>query len=294
MNVLYKNKDWLEKRYSNFGCSSIAKECLVSEKTIIYWLKKFSIKIRSRSESLRITKAKKGSVNEKYFEKIDSEEKAYWLGFLMADGCVREYRKGCFQTSFELSHKDVKVLKKFKKDVEFSGTILKNKTLIGGKRARIIINNSNFSYALINHGVIPNKTGRESIPPIKRTLLKDFIRGFFDGDGCIMVKFGVKRKIRAKVHFVGNSYSCLKQIKDFFIENNIQLSEKSLHLKTNSCQTYELETSSLINIMKIIELLYNNSHIYMERKYKKAIEFYNYYKTSKRCTKRYSPNFTET
>ena len=54
----------------------------VSEDTVRRWMKENNINIRKR----------KYNVNEQYFSDIDSPEKAYWLGFLSADGYVHQER----------------------------------------------------------------------------------------------------------------------------------------------------------------------------------------------------------
>lgn len=58
---------------------------------------------------------KKYQVNENYFEKIDSEEKAYWLGFLYADGNVRMHKNKSGILKLKLKQSDKKHIEKFSK-----------------------------------------------------------------------------------------------------------------------------------------------------------------------------------
>ena len=163
-NEIYKNKEWLKNKYitEQYGSSYIAKYCGVDDGTIIYYLKKYDIPIRSRSESCKLTKAKKYTINENYFEIIDDERKAYWLGFLMADGTMREHKTGCLQLSFELCEDDKYIIEQFNCDINSTYQIQINSCQNSSKnRARLIITNYNFCKHLIKHGIIPNKTGKD-------------------------------------------------------------------------------------------------------------------------------------
>lgn len=283
--MLYKNEEWLKNMYNKYGSSYIAKKCNVTDKTIIYWLNKFNIKVRTRKESLEITSARKYKVDENYFNKIDTKEKAYWLGFLMADGTVREYKKNRYQLTFELKSTDSYIIEEFNQNIKSNYNLIKNKS-----RCRLIITNSKFVLNIIKHGVIPHKSGQEIFPDIKQEFNKDFIRGFFDGDGSIQFKNNGTR-IRSKFHLVSCSKTILKKIKEVFEqEAKVKFTEKSLHLKTNTNHIYELETSSLTEIAKIYDYLYYDNCLNLIRKENIFKDFLTYYKTSNRLIKRYSPN----
>lgn len=276
---LYKNKEWLKEHYENYGCSYISKLCNVDEKTILYWLKKFNIKIRSRSESLKLSKANHHFVNENYFKVIDDPHKAYWLGFLMADGTMREYKENCYQLSFELKSNDSYIIEQFNKDIESSYSIIND-----GMRSRLIITNSNFCKPLIELGIMPYKTGKEHFPNIPNEYKRDFIRGFFDGDGSII--FSKKNRTRCRFHIVSCSFDILKDIMKNLPAN---FTEKSLHCKTNASHIYELELSTLPEIAKIYDYLYYDNCICLKRKEDIFKNFLEEYKKSKLLIKRYSP-----
>lgn len=287
-NEIYKNKKWLENKYitERYGSSYIARYCNVDDGTIIYYLKKYNIPIRSRSESCKITKAKIYSVNENYFETIDNERKAYWLGFLMADGTMREHKVGCLQLSFELCEDDKYIIELFNNDINSTYKVTINSSKNSSKnRARLVITNYNFCKHLIKHGIVPNKTGKEKIPEtIPNKYIKDFIRGFFDGDGCIM--FNNINRARGKFHIVSCSYKILYDISQIIPVN---FSNKSLHLKSKTTHIYELETSNLVNLAKIYDYLYYDNCLCLKRKEDKFKKFLIYFKQSKLLTKRYSP-----
>ena len=111
---LYKNKEWLENKINEIGnLTEIGKICGVSGDTIEYWRRKHDI-------SKHIIKRKKYSVNESFFDIIDTEEKAYWLGFIMADGCICTSNSSSpnNRLSIILNQKDKDHLIKFKKAID--------------------------------------------------------------------------------------------------------------------------------------------------------------------------------
>ena len=130
------------------------------------------------------------TVDYSYFNIIDSEEKAYWLGFLFADGCVRETKTGS-QVVLKLSIKDENHLIKFKNDLNSEHKIFyyrnKTKTKNGtdsfSDNCVIRINSCEMVRDLIEQGCSPRKTFTIDKPNIDEKYYKDFIRGYYDGDG---------------------------------------------------------------------------------------------------------------
>ena len=79
---LYKNKEWLAKNLKEIkNKNEIARLANTSSDTIEYWRKKFNLP--NYKYVHRIHK-----VDESFFKMIDTEEKVYWLGFIMADGYI--------------------------------------------------------------------------------------------------------------------------------------------------------------------------------------------------------------
>jgi len=96
------------ERYNELkNLKKVAKSFNVSLRPIVRILKKNNIELTNR----------RYDVNHSFFEVIDTEEKAYWLGFLYADGCVRKTRSGS-QVVLKLSIKDEEHLVMFKNNVE--------------------------------------------------------------------------------------------------------------------------------------------------------------------------------
>ena len=168
MEKLWQNKEWLENEYKTKGSTSIAREFNIDDSTIIYWLRKFKIKIRSRRDSMLLFTNK--IVDYNYFDNINSPTKAYWLGYFLADATMREYRPNCYQFVFEI--KDHEMIDELINDINFKGKVYYKNNGI----KRLIITNNSFCQSLMKHNIIPNKTGKEKYPNIQKELNKYFIR----------------------------------------------------------------------------------------------------------------------
>ena len=122
------------------------------------------------------------NVNHSYFNVIDSEDKAYWLGFLFADGCVRKTKTGA-QLVLKLSAKDENHLIKFKNDLNSEHKIFYNVSKTTSKKGTpsvsnncvIRVNSGEMVEDLINQGCVPRKTFIIDYPNISEEFYKDFI-----------------------------------------------------------------------------------------------------------------------
>lgn len=251
---LYKNKDWLKNQISNKTRKQIAEELEVSPGTISRWAKKFNIKIPNRGNS-------KHSLDKKYFKKIDTENKAYWLGFIMADGCVF---KGCgnsrgntYRLQVNLSRKDREVLERLKKDLNASYQIKDKKVYNKDtgkyyKASQFRVNCTPLCKDLISLGVVPAKSQIEKVPEIPQKLLRHFFRGYFDGDGYIRKNdFEFISGEKFALDFL--EFSKVKGDVETFINSDTQY----LIVQKNS------------ELKKIFNLFYDDANIYLKRKYKK-------------------------
>lgn len=121
----------------------------------------------------------KYTANYRYFKDIDSEDKAYWLGFLYADGCVRKVSKNSFNISLQLSEKDKRHIELFKECINANHPIRKDLNM-----SRIILFSEDMASDLKKWGCVPRKTFKiKGIPNINKSLINHFIRGYHDGDG---------------------------------------------------------------------------------------------------------------
>lgn len=168
------------EKYIKSGLSirAISKESKLSVPTVVRYLKKYQLKT-----TLKISHP---NLKIEYFKKIDSLEKAYWLGFLYADACMRKIGNS-LALKLELAQKDEDQIDKFCNAI---GAELSKKTyytrLNKYNSVCIGIYNLEFNEYLIKNGCIPQKTFRIKHPNFESERLDlAFLLGFYDGDGSV-------------------------------------------------------------------------------------------------------------
>ncbi len=212
----------------------------------------------------------KPKFNENIFDIIDTEEKAYWLGFIFADGYI-ETPKPNMKYTFEicLSCKDKHHLEKFNIFMQHKNMNIKVYThldKIANKErtnARWIVANKHLWNTLNNLGCTPQKSLTLKFPNIKEELKRHFIRGYIDGDGTI----GYYGKY--------NTVHC-ECIGTYDILYNMFTSLNFIPRIFNKPKRYKKETMfftmSGSKAKEFINYIYKDCNIYLDRKYQKYIE----------------------
>lgn len=212
--------------------------------------------------------------NYHYFDCIDTEEKAYWLGFITADGWVtKNENSGAGAVGIELQYKDINHLKKFNKAINGNYKITdrwKSCPLSdpGKKNHMCVIRIFSIVMveSLLTHGITPRKTLNISMPQIPQGLQRHFIRGFFDGDGCFSVSNN-----RIGVRFCTASEKFKEDIIDILSQNGIEMKDYSENHENYNAVYYPEATSNEMRL-KLLEYMYKDCKVYLDRKYKKYIK----------------------
>ncbi len=219
--------------------------------------------------------------NEKYFEQIDSEDKAYWLGFLYADGYIEPiYRKEkikAMRIEIGLSSCDKYHLIKFINDIESNVPITDRDIKVNGsicKTSRVRINNTKMCRDLITIGCTTKKSLTLKFPStdiIPHNLLRHFIRGYFDGDGCISYsERNYIDKRNNKEYVQKNIVSSIVGTKNFLSSIILQLNEYNINFKLNeksNCgNASEIRLTKHNDLLNLYIYLYSNASICLSRK----------------------------
>lgn len=198
---LYQDENYLRHLHYELHMlpSEIAKMFDVSQGLIYHYFRKFEIEYDKTLDGL---KHRKYQCDHHYFDIIDTPIKAYWLGFIMADGNIdnRKDRANTHRLTIRLAKSDEHHLEKLNTILNSNYQITYPKSQIRGKEheiAQLRINSSILCNGLIFNGVKPAKSCNEVFPhnAIPREYWKDFIRGVFDGDGCFSWWFDHDRYI---------------------------------------------------------------------------------------------------
>lgn len=269
-NVNTNNKRrWTEKQKKD-----IVRMYIEESKTIEDIKKKYTTHAREISKILRennidtsyyMNRRINRSINRDYFESIDTEEKAYLLGILMADGCVREKRTGQLYLSLELIDKEI--IEFIKKELNLESKInISNRKRVHIKNEkttyRISVTDKKLCSDLTKYGIVPNKTvvTERLVQNIPFDLRKHYLRGLFDGDGSI----GYYNN-RWFISLVNNHSELLEDV-GLWIEELLGFKcPKVSKTSTSNKLTYSGKKAK-----EIMKLLYQNNKISINRKQKLA------------------------
>lgn len=211
--------------------------------------------------------------NKDYFNKIDTEEKAYWLGFLYADGCINVLNKNgkthSMSLEITLAETDKEHLDKFALAINTNVPIKQRKNKIKNKEYvsyRLIICSTKMCKDLCDLGCTPNKTFTIRLPNnqiVPREYMKDFLRGFFDGDGCVR-KRPDQRGFTISITGVE---PMLEDIVNYLINNEIINVIPKIHKdkRSHACSFFIYGDD---NSKDFLSYLYNGATIYLDRKFK--------------------------
>ena len=219
-----------------------------------------------------------------FFKTIDTEDKAYWLGFIAADGWVTitpESNSG--SVGIELMHSDIKHLSKFNKSIHGNYKITtrdkKCKISTQPEKTHKMCQIRVFSIDMVNDlrqfGISPNKTYEFNLPNFSDNLMRHFIRGYFDGDGCVRTR---KYKLASGV-VVEYPLCDIASVNNIFLE---QLREY-LYRELGICSYIYLEQSGVYRLcihknehtIKFLNYMYDNTKLFLDRKYNKYLSIIN-------------------
>ena len=207
-------------------------------------------------------------VNENFF-KTWSQEMTYVLGYIFADGSLEDspYIRGKY---LRISSSEKENIEKIKKWMRSEHTIRERKSSDKNRSNLYLlrIGNKTLYEDLSDLGLYPNKSLTMKFPNIPKEFVSDFIRGYFDGDGCVriwMTKGKTQGMILRKLCTV---FTCGS--KDFLLElakiMNKNIGTKQLNVY-NGCRSYMLSYSTSDSI-KIFCYIYKNvkDSLFLKRK----------------------------
>lgn len=201
--------------------------------------------------------------NDSFFENINTEEKAYFLGLLFADGNVYLKRN---RVQITLINEDAYILEKFKEVINSSAKLYIDRE----KYSKLILGSKKMCNDLISLGCTPNKSLTLKFPDkIPKELIHHFIRGFFDGDGSIVIgKTGTHCSFTSTEEF-------LKELSDILIENDIHCSQFNKRYKNKEVSAGSINIGRKESQKKLHSFLYNDcKDLYLKRKKEKFFKVF--------------------
>lgn len=197
-----------------------------------------------------------------FFKKIDSEEKAYILGFLMADGYV-DKKNGIH---LQLNKKDLEILQKINKIIHID-----DYKLIELKNSyRMSISSESIHNDLTKIGCHNCKTKSLKFPKIEELFLRHFIRGYFDGDGC----FTFSDKYNTVSVEILSTESFLIELDNIL---KTKLNIKTKIRKRKNADVFDIRIHKKEDVFKLLNWFYFEASIFMKRKFEKFVNFHEKY-----------------
>lgn len=208
--------------------------------------------------------------NENIFDIIDSEEKAYWLGFLYADGYV-SIENNKYRLVLALATKDRSHVEKFNNFLQSNypihDYIISSGEFIGKEYSRVMVNSPHLINTLISYGCTPKKSLTLKFPDISifknMDLIRHFIRGYFDGDGSVFIsneKHWRNGTITKVIHyrFLGTE--------EFLEQIDSLINLKGSITNPKRSKAFELAYKRKKKVLPFFKYLYEKSTIYLDRK----------------------------
>lgn len=213
------------------------------------------------------------SIDETFFERIDSHVKAYWVGMLMADGCVHWNRPKTHigKLTISLTEADSYLLDQFVAVTKYTGPIRRIEYEDNGsynrRPGRILgIYNARFVSPLAQYGLSPNKSvNHPFFTNIPLEFLPSAILGYFDGDGSI--SFSAKDNNRLSASFIC-SIEFATKLRDTLHSHNVKCSMRIRTLKSG-LQMGEVRLKGNRSCLGLYRFMYQGNIPSLKRKREK-------------------------
>ncbi|MBA3534227.1 MAG: hypothetical protein H0T73_20080 [Ardenticatenales bacterium] len=258
------------RQYCSLACRQTAtRKYDHSDKTCLYCERIFPYTDKNPDKvfcsHLCALKSRAFEVNENFFHKVESEGQAYALGLVFSDGCIYTTDNKKY---LNFPSKDYGLVELFRNLLSSAHTIYHVKD---ADSYSVTICNGTLYNDLHNLGVHERKSWKEySLPPIPQHLIRHFIRGFYDGDGCTFIsKIQQGRYQYLHLSFTCASRQFLSEIKVVLERENIF--PQKIHPDRNNAKLIIARQDS---VLCMLNYLYRDANYLLQRKYEVAQRFY--------------------
>ena len=259
----FTDEDYKEYILGNLKMKDVYEKYEVNQNAMDYF---FAEKGYVKRSTLR-----KENIKIDIFNPVNTPEAAYILGFYIADGCLNGNK-----FVITLNEKDKEILEKIRDYMSPITKLIYKKETINKQG---IVSHPMYSFAfackeiincLENLGLGKNKTylSKSIKNVIPKELMWDFIRGYWDGDGCISSSNVTKNTKETSYNYINIGFTIiskdpdvLNEMNEFFIEEGI-----NTHVYPDNKGNYLVGTHSKSEVEKIYNKLYTSSNLFMERK----------------------------
>ena len=197
------------------------------------------------------------NINKQYFSQIDSYSKAYILGFLYSDGCLSIKKNGLKQIILDQLAEEELLLTNIIREIKPNGNITHSGH---DSMIRVAIQDNDLCSNLEKYGIIVHKGLFADFTPILQNVpcqyISEVIRGIFEGDGHIGLKYNAEGKIVDARFSIAGTYNTCENIQKILIKE-VGVSQTKISHKANKC--YSLNYGGRLQVIKIIKWIYQNA-----------------------------------
>lgn len=256
--------DYMIANYETMEYSKIAEHIGLTDKQV-------------RTKMCQLGYRKNRTFNNRYFQYIDAPLKAYFLGFIFADGWVcANNNTRYYEFGMELQSEDKYILEKLNNELGGIHEIVHDnakRTVICGREVnrndsdRLRVYSKPLVLDLIKNGISTNKTQKDIIPHVSDELFFDFLRGYIDGDGCYWNT--VQRPNCIYLHITCASKNVLEYLQDRLKYFNIKT-----QIYTENDRKHRLMCTNYDDMKVLINRMYTNKDVFCLKRKLKLIEKY--------------------
>ena len=264
----------IELYQGGMSANEIAEKYNVQHTLILRYLEKNGVERRNGEESHRTYE-----INKDLFDVIDTQEKAYLLGFIYADGCNSSDGR-CIK--IEVATPDRDILEKISKLIWLENPLEHIKDIVrtrclGGREERdyyfsyLNIHSKRYCTKLTEMGCVPAKSLILKFPEwlTDPELQRHFIRGHYDGDGGVHISDIRKNVVTTKIT---STKEFCRSVRDIVLnQTGIKFGEPRESNKSGN-NTYCIDMSGARQIENFLNWLYKGASIYLDRKYNLYLE----------------------
>lgn len=230
---------------------TIAEKFSLTGNTVASVIRDLGEKVRSRGHVIKID-------NPDFFHTIDSEEKAYFLGLIIADGSIIVDKKNRTTFALSLKSEDEHILHSLSRCLGLpKDRVSKDNRGCSGVRT----SSSQIIEDLSQYGVVPQKTFISYIPEIPTHLISHLLRGIFDGDGSVFVQ-KARKTMRCSIY---GTHQLCHQYREL-VRHHASMDAKGKVFDKTDVNVSFISFSSRKDVKAFYHFLYDNATIYLHRK----------------------------
>lgn len=262
-----EQKDLVLTLYQDIGFSvDVGKLFGVGHKVITKILEERGV-VRTASKNRQY------KINENYFDKIDTPNKAYILGFLYADGsnCMSKRT-----ITMSLEEGDRGILDRIRNEIGSERPLefidYSNKHDFGytyKNQYRLLLFSSHMCKALQSHGMVPNKSLILEFPILDDKLISHFIRGYFDGDGGL---YQGKKETNFTLTITSANDFCIR-LKEI-VKCKVGINSNIYDASNRNGITKVFNISGRMQVKSFLDWIYKDADLFLERKYNRYIQYF--------------------